>query len=259
MSRVKTFDSTGIAPNGRLYAGDLNAIQDQYADIVNFAQTHGVSVLQIGDTAIQLLKFSANNARLTSVLRADGEILPGTFTTPQRNAFAAGSRPPGLIIYNSDTKCLEINLGSDATPKWFPSGPGNQLGFQSLTAIIDISTAFPEDIGSTITCECPGGEVLCEMFCPDFRMGNSTSQVTFHLWVEGADAGIVGEFENMKPAALSVRMGAIKLESRVSVTAGNRSFLFTADPDFGSTDTELRFGTGGAGVLRPGYTKISVP
>jgi hypothetical protein len=28
MSRYKDFDATGIAPGGRLYAGDLNGIQD---------------------------------------------------------------------------------------------------------------------------------------------------------------------------------------------------------------------------------------
>jgi hypothetical protein len=74
MSRVKTFDSTGIAPNGRLYAGDINAIQDHYADLSNFSQTVDVGALRVGDTTLQLLKYGTAEFRLTGALRTDGTI-----------------------------------------------------------------------------------------------------------------------------------------------------------------------------------------
>src|SRR5688572_21767349 len=126
MSRVKTFDATGIAPGGRLYAGDLNAIQDQYADLVNYAQTHGVSVLNVGDATIQLLKYGTAEARLTAAFRADGivrglgGIFAGTFTTTQRDAIPSGFRPYGLVVLNITTNQLEWNAGSDASPTWLP-------------------------------------------------------------------------------------------------------------------------------------------
>jgi microcystin-dependent protein len=130
MSRVKTFESTGIAPNGRLYAGDLNQIQDQYADLVNFAQTLGVGVLQVGQTGLQLLRYATSplEARITAALRTDGilrglgGIVPGTFTTAQRDAIPVGSRPYGMQIVNTTTNQYEWNAGSDATPNWQPFG-----------------------------------------------------------------------------------------------------------------------------------------
>jgi hypothetical protein len=128
MSRVKTFDSTGLATSGRLYAGDLNLIQDQYADLINYAQSHGVGLLAVGDATLQLLKFGTGEMRLTGhvrtdgILRALGGMFAGTFTTTQRDAIPAGSRPYGLMIINSTTNRPEWNSGSDAVPAWQPIG-----------------------------------------------------------------------------------------------------------------------------------------
>lgn len=74
MSRFKTFEATGTAPNGRIYAGDLNAIQDRYADLVNYGQNHGVGTLAIGEAGLQLLRFGAGEARLTGKLRLDSTL-----------------------------------------------------------------------------------------------------------------------------------------------------------------------------------------
>jgi hypothetical protein len=63
-TRVKTFDSSGVAPGGRLFAADLNSIQDQYADLVNYAQSLGAGVYAIGDSGLQLLKFGTGEVRL---------------------------------------------------------------------------------------------------------------------------------------------------------------------------------------------------
>lgn len=126
MSRVKTFDSTGQAPSGRLYSGDLNAIQDQYADLVNYAQTHGVGVLAVGDASLQLLKFGAGEMRMTGHVRTDGIVrglgglFAGQFTTAERDAIPSGERPYGLLILNSDIDELQWNAGTDGSPEWMP-------------------------------------------------------------------------------------------------------------------------------------------
>jgi len=124
MSRVKTFDATGIATGGVLYAGDLNNIQDHYADLSNFAQTVDVSSLRVGDTSIQLLKFGTAEARVSAALRTDGilrglgGLYSGQFTTAGRPG--AGSRPYGLMIFNTDLSRYEVNVGTDAAPSWVP-------------------------------------------------------------------------------------------------------------------------------------------
>jgi microcystin-dependent protein len=126
MSRVKTFDSTGTPPGGRLFAGDLNSIQDQYADLSNFSQTHDVGTLRVGDTSIQLLKYGTAEARISAALRTDGilrglgGLFAGQFTTAGRPGL--GSRPFGLVIYNTDLNRLEMNIGSDASPNWVAIG-----------------------------------------------------------------------------------------------------------------------------------------
>lgn len=124
MSRVKDFDATGVAPGGKLYAGDLNAIQDHYADLSNFTQTHDVATLRVGDSSLQLIKYGTGEFRLTGALRTDGilrglgGLYSGQFTTAGRPS--AGSRPYGLAIFNTDTSRYEVNVGTDAAPNWLP-------------------------------------------------------------------------------------------------------------------------------------------
>lgn len=126
MSRVKTFDATGIPPGGRLFAGDLNSIQDKYADAANFAQTVDLATLRVGDTGIQLVKYGTGEARITASLRTDGilrglgGLFAGAFTTAQRDAIAAGSRPFTVIIFNTTLGRFEYNAGTDAAPNWQP-------------------------------------------------------------------------------------------------------------------------------------------
>lgn len=134
MSRVKTFDATGVAPNGRLYSGDLNLIQDQYSDLVNFSQTHDVGTLRVGDSTLQLVKFGTGEFRLTGDVRTDGLIrglgglYAGAFTTAARDALVQADRPAGLIILNTTKNRLEWNSGSDVTPAW----RGLALGIESI-------------------------------------------------------------------------------------------------------------------------------
>lgn len=123
-TRYKTFESTGLAPLGRLYPGDLNAIQDMMAAITDFAQVLSLGTLQVGDAGIALTKSGTGEAQLSSALRVTG-ILRGlggvvipSMTTVARDALASGSRPSGMLIYNTTTLRVEINRGSDATPEW---------------------------------------------------------------------------------------------------------------------------------------------
>jgi microcystin-dependent protein len=134
MSRVKTFDSTGVAPNGVFFAGDANAIQDHYADLSNYAQTVDVGTLRVAEAGLQIIRYATSplEARVTAALRADGiltglsGVVHGAYTTTQRNAIPAGQRPYGLTIMNTTTNQLEINKGTDAVPVWVG------VGFDSL-------------------------------------------------------------------------------------------------------------------------------
>jgi hypothetical protein len=124
LSRVKTFDSTGLATAGRLYAGDLNQIQDQYADLSNLAQAISTGSLAVGELGLQLVRYGAGEARISGALRIDGilrclsGLYAGGFTTAQRDAIAPTLRPYGLVILNTTSNRLEINLGSGASPAW---------------------------------------------------------------------------------------------------------------------------------------------
>src|SRR4029077_14873486 len=128
-TRIKVFESTGRATNGRLYAGDLNAVQDALADQVNFNQEIDVAALGIGEAALKLLRYGAGEARISGLLRTDGilrglgGLYAGAFTTTQRDAIAAGFRPYGLIILNTTTNQVEWNKGTDAAPSWSAMSP----------------------------------------------------------------------------------------------------------------------------------------
>lgn len=141
MSRVKDFNSTGLAPNGRLYAGDLNAMQDQYADIFNLSQSLGAASISVGEAGLQLLRYGAGEARLSGALRTDGVlrglggIVPGGFTTAQRDVIPAGQAPYGLEILNTTTNQFEWNSGTDAARLWTPMGGGVLQGAYSLRPV----------------------------------------------------------------------------------------------------------------------------
>lgn len=146
-TRIKTFDATGVAPNGRLFAGDLNSIQDQYADLANFSQTVDLGTLRVGDSSLQLVKYGSGELRFTSALRTDGIVRAlgglygGAFTTTQRDAIASGSRPYGLIILNTTTNQYEWNQGSDATPSWVAVASGTKIGTLSSRPAASIANA----------------------------------------------------------------------------------------------------------------------
>lgn len=124
MNRIKSFDATGIAPNGRLYAGDLNLLQDLVAALIDYAQNIGTGTLAIGDSSLVLSKFGVGEIQISAalrtlgILRAAGGLISGAYTTTTRNAIPAGSRPYGLVILNTTTNQYEWNIGTDAVPNW---------------------------------------------------------------------------------------------------------------------------------------------
>lgn len=150
MIRVKTFDATAIAPNGVLYAGDLNAVQDAAAALTDFSQAISLGSVLIGDNTLQLFKYGAGEVRLTSALRTDGIVralggsFTGSFTTTQRDAIPAGSRPYGLAITNTTTNRLEWNSNTDASPTWRPvaaDGGGSILVSGDISAQYGLTSA----------------------------------------------------------------------------------------------------------------------
>jgi microcystin-dependent protein len=165
-TRVKNFESTGIAPNGRLYAGDLNAIQDQYADLSNFAQTIDLANLRIGETALQLVRYGVAEARLSGSMRIDGIFRPlgGQVLVPlsqaQRDALTEAQRPYGLLILNTTYNRLEWNSGPAASPAW--------------TTIVQGTLPDPEAVGVIEMFggeTAPAGYLLCD--------GAAISRTTF--------------------------------------------------------------------------------
>jgi microcystin-dependent protein len=139
-TRFKVFESTGLAPNGRLYAGDLNQLQDVYADQSNFSQQIDASAYSVGESALKLLRYGPAEARISGAMRIDGifrglgGLYAGAFTTAQRDAIAAGLRPYGLVILNTQNNRLEWNAGTDAAPNWQP--------VSDVTGVVPVGTTI---------------------------------------------------------------------------------------------------------------------
>lgn len=148
MIRVKTFDATGIAPGGRLFAGDLNAIEDAAAGQSDLTQNIQTGTLAVGESGLQLLRYGAGEARLSGLLRTDGliralgGIAPGTFTTTQRDdgvSIPLGKRPYGGAIVNSTSNQWEWNKGTDAVPVW--AAIGGAPSTRGILSVIPAATA----------------------------------------------------------------------------------------------------------------------
>lgn len=126
LTRVKTFVATGLATAGRLYAGDLNSIQDAVAAQSDYAQRVDALTFGVGESGLAITRYGAGEVRLTGALRLDailralGGLYAGQFTTTQRDAIASGQAPNGLIIYNTTTSRYEYNKGTEASRNWQP-------------------------------------------------------------------------------------------------------------------------------------------
>lgn len=122
MNRLKTYDATGIAPNGKLFSGDLNALQDAVAALTDLTQNLSVASMAIGESGLLLSRFGAGEAQVTGHLRTSGimrglgGLYAGAFTSTARDAITAP--PTGLVIYNTTTNRWEANWGTAGAPAW---------------------------------------------------------------------------------------------------------------------------------------------
>lgn len=183
LTRIKTFVATGLATAGRLYAGDLNAIQDGAAAQSDLLQRVDVLTLGIGESALAVTRYGPGEARITGavrldgILRALGGLWGAQFTTAARDAISAGVNltPYGLIIFNTTTNRYEWNKGNDTTRNWQPlsgtivekngAGPINESGINLIegsgiqitltdnpgTGFVDVTIAAPPAaVGGTV-------------------------------------------------------------------------------------------------------------
>ena len=123
MQRFKTFDGTGVAPNGRLYPSDLNTMQDLSAAQHDLSQVIGAGQYSIGEDGLAVVRFGAGVARLIGGMRVDnlltaGGIQPANITQAQRDALAANLAPKGTAIFNTDKNRWEFNSGNDGSRVW---------------------------------------------------------------------------------------------------------------------------------------------
>lgn len=112
MNRVKTFDATGVAPNGRLFAGDLNAIQDAAAALTDLTQNLSVGTLAIGESGLTLSRYGAGEAYISGMLRLGGDFrVPRMFVLPALSTDVA----------------WQISVGSEVQPRLYARGDGALL------------------------------------------------------------------------------------------------------------------------------------
>jgi len=169
MQRYKTFQSTGIAPDGRLYAGDLNAIQDAAAGLTDFTQTISLGTLRIGEAGLTLSRIGTGESQLqgklkvTDLLTGNAGVVFGAFTTAQRDAIAAGKAPTGIIIFNITENEHQFNAGTDSARFWLPLG----TDAETIQAVV----TPPGVIMYTAAAAAPSGWLICD--------GSAISRTTF--------------------------------------------------------------------------------
>lgn len=134
MQRFKTFDGTGVAPNGRLYPVDLNTMQDLAAALSDYSQRINTGELHIGESGLALVRYAAGVMRLEGGLRVDdlftaGVIQAANLTQAQRDAIAAGLAPKGAAVFNTDKNRWEFNSGDDTTRVWDAFGTNVSTGW----------------------------------------------------------------------------------------------------------------------------------
>jgi hypothetical protein len=151
----KVYNATGISPDGRLFAGDLNLFQALVAALDDLTQNLRVGSVAIGESGLAISRFGSLEASLSGALRTSGIIralggfVPPTFTTTARDAIpnGAGQKPYGMIIVNTTLNRLEMNYGTDSVADWRGVG-ASQVIFNTQTT--DYTPVF-SDIDKWIT------------------------------------------------------------------------------------------------------------
>lgn len=154
MIRLFTKNATGIAPDGRWFAGDVNALQDAVAAITDLTQHIALGSISIGEDGLQLLQYASGEARLSGHARFDGilrglsGLIAGSYSSVARDAIV--SPPATLIIWNSTTLQFEYNAGSAGTPNWLPVG-SVQDGAITTAKLANLAVTAAKMANGTIT------------------------------------------------------------------------------------------------------------
>jgi len=269
MPRHKTFNSSGVPPDGVLFAGDENAMQDRAAELANFSQTVDVGTLRIAESALQLLRFASSplEARITAALRVDGilrglgGLYAGTFTTTQRDAIPAGSRPFGLVILNTTTVRFEWNAGTDAVPRWQAVGQA-EFGYVENTAgtivVSNNQGTLTNPVLTLTNFQCDGQAALIELYLPWVKAG-AGGTVGFDIAQTDAGGIVLGTFG----ITADPNGGPMMMTRRAAISGvGLRTFDVYAwkTVSNGEIKTGVGGNTGGGGnigVLNPGFLRVS--
>jgi len=239
-----------------LYAGDLNNIQDHYADLSNFTQTHDVGTLRVGETGLQLLRYGSLEARLTGYMRVDnilrglGGLYAGQFTTTARDALSATDKPNGLIIYNTTTGRLEVNVGRGASPVWqSPAFGMNNSDLAAGAGITDANLASPNSgtyrLVSQASARLDAAGLGTYLFRQDggiYPVNTANAAVVPIIDLQASNFVVAG-----KTAKLALRV-AIATNATASTSTFNVRCYPLTDNGGGATIVQLNTGTNVIGV-----------
>jgi hypothetical protein len=174
---------------------------------------------------------------------------PPVMTTTTRDALVLAERQQGVIIFNSTTGTLQINVGSAASPNWadFDLLPDltDELGYTEFTTNV-VLTSQVSDL--TIVSAPPivfdgTTRVSVEFYCPDLDQAAS-----IYLYLDGVQGGRILNGD-------STKIGPTAGFRRLIPTAGSHTFSFRGRKN-SATNATLQAGDGVAGNNVPGYIKV---
>jgi hypothetical protein len=237
-----------------LYAGDLNQIQDQYADLFNLLQSLGVGSVAVGESGLQIIRYGPGEARLSGALRTDGIIralgglYAGAFTTTARDAIPTGLAPYGLQILNTTTNRFEWNAGTDAARVWQPLGTSSApLDYKQIIAPASTTATSEGTSTSLITgnsVSYDGSRNRIEFWCPSVTPTNQFWAVIYR------DTTVLGQFTL---SGIGTPMASVITFD--TPPAGLHTYKV-----FGFVDTgtgTIQAGAGGSGNRLPAFLQVT--
>jgi hypothetical protein len=188
---------------------------------------------------------------------------PGIFTTAQRNAFLAGSRPAGLIIWNSDASRLEVNAGTDAAPNWQPVATTGSLDinvwepldYAQITAPVTVSGTSEAGATTIVTGAALAYDgntrIRIEFFSPEFTEQTTSQESWIVLYQDGVSIGPMEHhlYDSNRHPVTSVR--------ELTPSAGTHTYSIRAYQAGSGQTVVVGAGAGGSGVLPPAFLRIS--
>src|SRR3954469_19749738 len=119
------------------YPNGLDSLNTSHVDSVG-ELIHAVDINTLAD-AVDKIEAELGilpKGTFSSVAAKLGSLYYGTISDP--NALGAGSRPKGLIVFNTTNNRYEFNSGTDAAPSWAPVGPAGPWGPTDLTSAVSV-------------------------------------------------------------------------------------------------------------------------